>query len=483
MLNSYKLKTRILIGYSLPIALFLGAAITTAWGINQVRKGSDSVQDASSVLENVQASAFHFATIQKTARGYLLQKTDTSLEAYKKNVGLFQEKSLLLKSLIVDAEQGQLADEIISLGGEVIEFNDNLINLINTGRADEALAIWRSGAGRNLAARLDTLLAQFVEEEIKILGDRRGNQERLLTTISSTVIIISILSTVLSVILANLITNAISKQVNRTVQQVVTTSQQIDSTVTEQERTITDQATSVNETTTTVEELGATSRQSAQQADVSSEGARQALDLSEEGVKSVNKTMQGINDLQTKVTDIADQIVNLSEQTSQISGISDLVSDVANQTNMLALNAAVEAARAGEQGKGFTVVAEEIRKLAEQTKTSAEKINSLVDDIQSAINSTIMVTDQGQKTAIEGIKLAENSAQTFKEISNAVNNVFVNSQQISMSSKQQAVAIQQVISAMNTINLGAQETSTGIVQVKGAVTELGASAADLQKLV
>ena len=184
-----------------------------------------------------------------------------------------------------------------------------------------------------------------------------------------------------------------------------------------------------------------------------------------------------------KVTDIADQIVNLSEQTSQISGISDLVSDVANQTNMLALNAAVEAARAGEQGKGFTVVAEEIRKLAEQTKTSAEKINSLVDDIQSAINSTIMVTDQGQKTAIEGIKLAENSAQTFKEISNAVNNVFVNSQQISMSSKQQAVAIQQVISAMNTINLGAQETSTGIVQVKGAVNELGASAADLQQLV
>ena len=260
-------------------------------------------------------------------------------------------------------------------------------------------------------------------------------------------------------------------------------STQIAATMDEQERTIADQASSVNETTTTVEELGATSRQAAQQADVSSQGARQALDLSEKGSASVKDTMKGINELQDKVSAIADQIVNLSEQTGQISSISELVSSLAKQTNMLALNAAVEAARAGEQGKGFTVVAGEIRKLAEQSKKSAEKINGLVDDIQSAINSTIMVTDQGQKTAIEGIKLAQNSATTFSEIADAVNNVFVNSQQISMSSKQQAVAVQQVISAMNAINLGAQETTSGITQVKNATGELNKNASSLKQLV
>ncbi|VEP12066.1 Methyl-accepting chemotaxis protein [Hyella patelloides LEGE 07179] len=260
-------------------------------------------------------------------------------------------------------------------------------------------------------------------------------------------------------------------------------STQIAATMDEQERTISEQASSVNETTTTVEELGATTRQTAQQADVSSQGARQALELSETGTESVNRTMAGINDLQDKVSAIAEQIVNLSEQTGQISDISELVTDVANQTNMLALNAAVEAARAGEQGKGFTVVAGEIRKLAEQSKKSAEKINTLVGDIQAAINSTIMVTDQGQKTAIEGIKLAESSATTFKSIADAVNNVFVNSQQISMSSKQQAVAVQQVVSAMNAINLGAKESSTGIGQVKSATSELNKNATNLQKLV
>ena len=260
-------------------------------------------------------------------------------------------------------------------------------------------------------------------------------------------------------------------------------SSQISATMNEQERTLSEQASSVNETTTTVEELGATTRQTAQQADISSKGARQALDLSEKGTESVNRTMIGINDLQNKVGAIADRIVHLSEQTGQISSISELVTDVANQTNMLALNAAVEAARAGEQGKGFTVVAGEIRKLAEQSKKSAEKINTLVDDIQAAINSTIMVTDQGQKTAIEGIKLAEDSASTFKEIADAVNNVFINSQQISMSSKQQAVAVQQVVSAMNAINLGARETTTGIGHVKSAAGELDRSANNLKELV
>ena len=294
--------------------------------------------------------------------------------------------------------------------------------------------------------------------------------------------VISILSFV-AVALVIVVNRRIARTLQSFTDNLAISSTQIATTMDEQERTIADQATSVNETTTTVEELGATSRQAAQQADVSSKGARQALELSEKGAESANSTMAGINELQDKVKAIADQIVNLSEQTGQISSISDLVTDIANETNMLALNAAVEAARAGEQGKGFTVVADEIRKLAEQSKGSAEKINGLVNDIQAAINSTIMVTDQGQKTAIKGIQLAENSATAFSEIADAVNNVFVNSQQISMSSKQQAVAVQQVISAMNAINLGAQETTSGIGQVKNAASDLNKNASNLKELV
>ena len=277
-----------------------------------------------------------------------------------------------------------------------------------------------------------------------------------------------------------IVTQRVGSTLSNFTDNIAVSSSQIAASMEEQERTIAEQASSVNETTTTVEELGATTRQTAQQADVSTEGARQALELSENGKESVNRTMAGINDIQKQVNAIAEQIMRLSEQTGQIASISDLVAGVAKQTNMLALNAAVEAARAGEQGKGFGVVAGEIRKLADQTKKSAEKINVLVGDIQAAINSTVTVTDQGSKKALEEIKLAESTVTVFQKIADAVNNVFLNSQQISMSSKQQAVAVQQVISAMNAVNLGAKENAAGITQVKTATNDLSSNAIQLK---
>jgi hypothetical protein len=283
--------------------------------------------------------------------------------------------------------------------------------------------------------------------------------------------------------MAVLFTNPTTKLLKRIANTLASSANEIASTVQQQERTIAQQASSVNETTTTMEELGASSLQSAEQAEASASGAREALAIAENGTQAVQQTMDGMNVLKENVKAIAEQIMRLSEQTGQIANISDLVADIANQTNMLALNAAVEAARAGEQGKGFSVVASEIRKLADESKKSAEKINVLVTDLQASMNSTVMVTDEGTKKTDEGIRLAEGMAQAFAGVAEAVNNVFVNNQQISLSSKQQAIAVQQVIAAMNAINLGAQESSAGINQVRVSTEQLNTVAKDLQAVV
>ncbi len=199
------------------------------------------------------------------------------------------------------------------------------------------------------------------------------------------------------------------------------------------------QAISVQQATTTMDELSASSRISAEQAEAAASGAQQVLSL----VEGNNDSINGGSSLREKVEQLAQEILRLSDQTRQIGTISTLVSDLGNQTNMLALNAAVEAVRAGEHGKGFGVVASEIRKLADQSKKSAERINALVRDIQTATNSTVMVTEEGRKTV--------------ESVVNAVNNITLNSQQISLTAKQQAVAIEQVVAAMNNLNQSASQ--------------------------
>lgn len=279
------------------------------------------------------------------------------------------------------------------------------------------------------------------------------------------------------------IAKPLSAKIAAIVNTIVSSSTEIAVTVEQQERTATQQAASVNQTTTTMDELGTSSRQSAQQATAATNGARQALERVEEGTKAVEKTLQQMAILKEKVEAIAQQIGHLSQQTNQIGNISVLVSELANQTNMLALNAAVEAVRAAEHGKGFAIVASEIRKLADESKKSAQKINVLVQDIQNAINSTVMVTDSGAKTVNSGMTITEKTSATFAAIADAINDVFLNSQNISLNAQQQAAAIQQVVEAMNALNQAAAQTASGISQTKVETQRLNQAALNLKVVV
>ncbi|MFK8182165.1 MAG: methyl-accepting chemotaxis protein [Phormidesmis sp.] len=361
------------------------------------------------------------------------------------------------------ADYSQSALDAILAGGEsgVIESGQNLIGYAkvdpNPGQEDEHFyivetlprsVIYGPANAFKTVATIVTLLAMAVVLPIGIFRGRQliGLVERLINGIS-------------------------------------TSSQQIFSTVSEQERIASQQAASVSETSATMEELEASSRQSAEQAMAAVEAAQTALSKAEAGSEAVEDTLSGMFTLEQKVDVIAQQIVNLSGQAEQISGISQLVSDFANQTNMLALNSSVEAVRAGEYGKGFAVVANEIRKLSEQSQQSAKKINGLVTDIQEVINKTVMVTEEGTKTAKAGVKIAQSTEQAFATIKQSVDEVVMNNQQVALTQKQQMNAIQQVVSAMESINRGSKEAATGIGQTRAGTEQLNQAAQSLQKMM
>ena len=154
----------------------------------------------------------------------------------------------------------------------------------------------------------------------------------------------------------------------------------------------------------------------------------------------------------------------LSEKTAQISAITNQVGDLASQTNMLALNAAVEAARAGEHGKGFAVVAAEIRKLADASRKSAERINALVDDIQKATNATVMATEESTKTVEKAIQRAQATVNAFNEVKEASSSAGDTAQQTLLSVPQQVSAVKQVLESMDALSTGSRETAIAIGQ-------------------
>ncbi|HEY9807144.1 MAG TPA: methyl-accepting chemotaxis protein, partial [Candidatus Obscuribacterales bacterium] len=279
----------------------------------------------------------------------------------------------------------------------------------------------------------------------------------------------AIAATLLAVASGVIISSRITRTINEIVAIVASSSTEIAVAVEQQEQTISQQAVSVSQTTTAMDELNVASRQSAEQAETAAAEARQVLNLIDGLGQADQRYKSNGNSLREKVGQIAERILYLSEQTSQIGMISTLVSDLANQTNMLALNAAVEASRAGEQGKGFAVIATEVRKLADQSRKSADRIGTLVADIQNATNSTVMVTDEGTKTV--------------ESLVAAVNSISLNNQQISLTSKQQAIAIQQVVDAMIAINQGASQTASGIGQTRVSTRQLSEAALALKSVV
>ena len=310
------------------------------------------------------------------------------------------------------------------------------------------------------------------EESMKV-----GKQSWITTMLITAVSIIVLFG------ISFLITGSIKRSINSAVSSLSSTSTEIASTVEQHERTAQSQSASVSETTTTMDELSVSTRRSAEQADAVTVISKQALSTTEDGIKMANQASAGMSNLKQKVGAIGEQILKLSEQTGQIGGIANMVTDIAGQINMLALNAAVEAVRAGESGKGFSVIAQEVRKLADQGKKSAEKVNTIVADIQKATNSAVMVTEAGTKTVEDVAQIAQRAGESFGSLSGIANNVYENAQQVSLNMKQQVAAIKQVTDAMGSINAGAKETSAGISQTKIGLQRLNEAAMELKKMV
>jgi len=304
-----------------------------------------------------------------------------------------------------------------------------------------------------------------------------------LTSFQTQMFVITLVVLFIMAVASFFLSRVLSKPIQESVNILSTSIREISSVIDNHERTANMQSASVNQTTTTISNIGNSSRLSAEESQVVTIKAKDAQNMAVNGHNSVLEMIQSIDTLKLRVSGIAEQILRLSEKNSQISNIIGLVSELANETNMLALNAAVEAARAGENGKGFEVVAVEIRKLADESKKSALKIQEIISEIKKATDSTVMATEEGVKRADDSARLGSKVLDSLSGINNSVAGVFDSIEKISINIRQQSISMNEIVSAMNSINRGSQESASGIAQTKVGVNQIGDATKKLRDLV
>lgn len=238
----------------------------------------------------------------------------------------------------------------------------------------------------------------------------------------------------------------------------------------------------VTQVASAIEEMSATVVEVAKNTSQAADFSRKASDMAIRGGDIVSKTVDGMRNIAKSVEESASTIEELGKSSDQIGEIITVINDIADQTNLLALNAAIEAARAGEHGKGFAVVADEVRKLAERTTKATKEIKAKIELIQDRTAGAVEAMNSGRKDVEAGVGLATEAGESLKSIVEIVKSVSDMIQQIAAAEEQQSAAAGEISASMENISTVSKEASASITDTSDAAGELSKIASELQAM-
>lgn len=418
-------------------------------------------------------------------RGYVITGDDTFLEPYTKAVGKIDESFEEVRTLLgKNPEQARRLDELRGHMRAKLDELKATIELRRTAGFDATQKRVGAGDGKRAMDDVRRTLAAIDNEEQRNLDERRHESEASGRVAQSIMIWGGALGVLLVIVIGGAITRSLSARISTAVSQVQSSSAELQAAAQQQATGTREQATAMSQITTTINELLATSRQISDSSQRVAQLAERAAGSARSGDTTIERGTELVQGIRKQIETLVSQMLELGKKSQKIGTVLDIVAELAEQTNILAINATIEAAGAGDAGRRFSVVADEIRKLADRVTGSTKEIRGHIEDIRTAVNTNIMTTESGSKAADASARQFTDVASTFRQIAGLVSTTTDAAKEIELSTKQQATAVEQVhvaIASMAQTTKESEVSSAQTLQTARELTELSRALLEIIK--